>query len=209
MNNTKSQIFKRFIIYALGLMILCFGVVLNTKTNLGVAAINVIPYVFANTTNITLGTAVFILYCILIILQCLIKQKIELLVILQLPVSLLFGRMVDFINIKILNFSAGSWIEGVIMLIIAINLVAIGTTFVVEQRLVPNAPDGFVQALADKIGWSFGKTKVCFDVLFVGLAAGLSMFLARSIIGIGIGTLASMIFTGLLCAKYRQIIYRK
>ena len=209
MNNTKSQIFKRFIIYALGLMILCFGVVLNTKTNLGVAAINVIPYVFANTTNITLGTAVFILYCILIILQCLIKQKIELLVILQLPVSLLFGRMVDFINIKILNFSAGSWIEGVIMLIIAINLVAIGTTFVVEQRLVPNAPDGFVQALADKIGWIFGKTKVCFDVLFVGLAAGLSMFLARSIIGIGIGTLASMIFTGLLCAKYRQIIYRK
>ena len=209
MNNTKSQIFKRFIIYALGLMILCFGVVLNTKTNLGVAAINVIPYVFANTTNITLGTAVFILYCILIILQCLIKQKIELLVILQLPVSLLFGRMVDFINIKILNFSAGSWIEGVIMLIIAINLVAIGTTFVVEQRLVPNAPDGFVQALADKIGWIFGKTKVCFDVLFVGLAAGLSMFLAGSIIGIGIGTLASMIFTGLLCAKYRQIIYRK
>lgn len=209
MNNTKSQIFKRFLIYALGLMILCFGVVLNTKTNLGVAAINVIPYVFANTTNITLGTAVFILYCILIILQCLINQKIELLVILQLPVSLLFGRMVDFINIKILNFSAGSWIEGVIMLIIAINLVAIGTTFVVEQRLVPNAPDGFVQALADKIGWSFGKTKVCFDVLFVGLAAGLSMFLAGSIIGIGIGTLASMIFTGLLCAKYRQIIYRK
>lgn len=209
MNNTKSQIFKRFLIYALGLMILCFGVVLNTKTNLGVAAINVIPYVFANTTNITLGTAVFILYCILIILQSLIKQKIELLVILQLPVSLLFGRMVDFINIKILNFSAGSWIEGVIMLIIAINLVAIGTTFVVEQRLVPNAPDGFVQALADKIGWSFGKTKVCFDVLFVGLAAGLSMFLAGSIIGIGIGTLASMIFTGLLCAKYRQIIYRK
>lgn len=209
MNNTKGQIFKHFIIYALGLMILCFGVVLNTKTNLGVAAINVIPFVFANTTEITLGTAVFILYCILIILQCLIKQKIELLVILQLPVSLLFGQMVDFINIDVLNFTAHSWLEGIIMLIIAINLVAIGTTFVVEQRLVPNAPDGFVQALADRIGWTFGKTKVCFDVLFVGLAAVLSMLLAGTIIGIGIGTLASMIFTGLLCAKYRQIIYRK
>ncbi len=209
MSVDKKLLIKRFILYIAGLVILCFGVVLNTKTNLGVAAINVIPFVFANTTEITLGTAVFILYCILIILQCLIKQKIKPLVILQLPVSLLFGKMVDFINMDVLNFTAHSSFEGIIMLIIAINLVAFGTTLVVEQRLVPNAPDGFVQALADKVSSSFGRIKVCFDVLFVFLAAVISAILAGSIIGIGIGTLASMIFTGVLCAKYRQIIYHK
>ena len=103
MKNNKEFI-RRFCLYIIGLIILCFGVVLNTKTNLGVAAVNVIPFVLANTTSISLGTAVFVLYCILIILQCLIKKKIELLVILQLPVSLLFGRMVDFINIDIFLF---------------------------------------------------------------------------------------------------------
>lgn len=208
MKNNKEFI-RRFCLYIIGLIILCFGVVLNTKTNLGVAAVNVIPFVLANTTSISLGTAVFVLYCILIILQCLIKKKIELLVILQLPVSLLFGRMVDFINIDILKFSANSFIEGIIMLIIAINLVAIGTTFVVEQRIVPNAPDGFVQALADRINWNFGKAKVCFDVIFVAIGTIISFVLAKTIIGIGIGTVASMIFTGLLCQKYKKWIYRK
>lgn len=208
MKNNKEFI-RRFCLYIIGLIILCFGVVLNTKTNLGVAAVNVIPFVLANTTSISLGTAVFVLYCILIILQCLIKKKIELLVILQLPVSLLFGRMVDFINIDILKFSANSFIEGIIMLIIAINLVAIGTTFVVEQRIVPNAPDGFVQALADRINWNFGKTKVCFDVIFVAIGTIISFVLAKTIIGIGIGTVVSMIFTGLLCQKYKKWIYRK
>ena len=208
MKNNKEFI-RRFCLYIIGLIILCFGVVLNTKTNLGVAAVNVIPFVLANTTSISLGTAVFVLYCILIILQCLVKKKIELLVILQLPVSLLFGRMVDFINIDILKFSANSFIEGIIMLIIAINLVAIGTTFVVEQRIVPNAPDGFVQALADRINWNFGKTKVCFDVIFVAIGTIISFVLAKTIIGIGIGTVVSMIFTGLLCQKYKKWIYRK
>ncbi|WP_276661784.1 DUF6198 family protein, partial [Dielma fastidiosa] len=90
---------KRIGIYFLGLVILCLGVVLNTKTNLGVAAINGIPYVLANTTSISLGTAVLMMYCLFIAVQWLVKKRIDLLTLLQLPISYLFGRMVDVINL--------------------------------------------------------------------------------------------------------------
>lgn len=209
MADVKKDYLKRLVLYCLGLIILCFGVVLNTKTNLGVAAINVIPYVVSKTTDVTLGTAVFILYCVLIILQCIIAKKISIVTFLQLPVSLLFGKMVDFINMRILTFSASNIVVGLVMLFIAINLVAIGTTIVVEQNIIPNAPDGFVQTLGKKLNWPFGKTKICFDVTCVILATIVSYIMAKKIIGIGIGTLVSMICTGLFCGKYKKLFYHK
>ena len=139
---------KRIGIYFLGLVILCLGVVLNTKTNLGVAAINGIPYVLANTTSISLGTAVLMMYCLFIGIQWFIKKRIDLMTLLQLPISYFFGRMVDVVNLYVLQFEAGSFIEGIVMLAAAIALVALGTTLVVTMNLVPNAPDGLVQTIA-------------------------------------------------------------
>ena len=75
----KKVTAKSVLIYLSGLIILCLGVVLNTKTNLGVAAINSIPFALSRTTSLSLGTATFILYCVLIVVQCLIKRKVDIL----------------------------------------------------------------------------------------------------------------------------------
>lgn len=200
---------RQLLIYFVGLFVLCVGVVLNTKTNLGVAAINAIPFVLSKTTTISLGTGVFIVYCILIVLQCLINQKIDLLTILQLPVSLLFGRMVDFVNVYVLPFEANSFFSGCILLLFAVNIVAIGTNLVVSQNLVPNAPDGFVQCAAKRANVSFGKAKFSVDFICVFLALILSLLLSSTIIGIGFGTVVSIVFTGMLCNFYKKILQRK
>ena len=170
---------KRIGIYFLGLVILCLGVVLNTKTNLGVAAINGIPYVLANTTSISLGTAVLMMYCLFIAVQWLVKKRIDLLTLLQLPISYLFGRMVDVINLYVLQFEAGSFIEGIVMLAAAIILVALGTTLVVSMNLVPNAPDGLVQTIAGRWNQSFGKVKLIFDGCCLCIAAIISWLIDR------------------------------
>ena len=191
---------KRIGIYFLGLVILCLGVVLNTKTNLGVAAINGIPYVLANTTSISLGTAVLMMYCLFIAVQWLVKKRIDLLTLLQLPISYLFGRMVDVINLYVLQFEAGSFIEGIVMLAAAIILVALGTTLVVSMNLVPNAPDGLVQTIAGRWNQSFGKVKLIFDGCCLCIAAIISWLMLGNIIGLGFGTVCSMALTGPLCS---------
>lgn len=202
----KKVTAKSVLIYLSGLIILCLGVVLNTKTKLGVAAINSIPFALSRTTSLSLGTATFILYCVFIVVQCLIKRKVDILTVLQLPVSLLFGRMVDFVNTRVLPFEANSIVQGFIMLAVAIVLVAFGTTLVVSQNLVLNAPDGIVQTIANKINWNFGKCKVVFDLVCICVSAALSMILANHIIGIGIGTVCSMVFTGTLCSQFKKLI---
>ncbi len=191
---------KRIGIYFLGLVILCLGVVLNTKTNLGVAAINGIPYVLANTTSISLGTAVLMMYCLFIGIQWFIKKRIDLMTLLQLPISYFFGRMVDVVNLYVLQFEAGSFIEGIVMLAAAIALVALGTTLVVTMNLVPNAPDGLVQTIALRRNRSFGKVKLIFDGCCLCVAAVISWLMLGTIIGLGFGTVCSMALTGPLCS---------
>ena len=197
---------NRVLIYFLGLIILCVGVVLNTKTNLGVAAINAIPYVVSKSTSFSLGSCVFVLYLVFIAMQFLINKKVDFLTVLQLPVSLLFGRMVDIVNIHILKFEAQSIFSGLAMLIIAILLVSLGTTLVVSQNLVPNAPDGMVNALGNLFYKPFGYIKVRFDIICVGLALIVSYLMTGRIVGIGLGTLVSMLMTGNVCSFFKKLL---
>lgn len=197
---------NRVLIYFLGLIILCVGVVLNTKTNLGVAAINAIPYVVSKSTSFSLGSCVFVLYLVFIAMQFLINKKVDFLTVLQLPVSLLFGRMVDIVNIHILKFEAQSIFSGLAMLIIAILLVSLGTTLVVSQNLVPNAPDGMVNALGNLFDKPFGYIKVRFDIICVGLALIVSYLMTGRIVGIGLGTLFSMLMTGNVCSFFKKLL---
>lgn len=197
---------NRVLIYFLGLIILCVGVVLNTKTNLGVAAINAIPYVVSKSTSFSLGSCVFVLYLVFIAMQFLINKKVDFLTVLQLPVSLLFGRMVDIVNIHILKFEAQSIFSGLAMLIIAILLVSLGTTLVVSQNLVPNAPDGMVNALGNLFDKPFGYIKVRFDIICVGLALIVSYLMTGRIVGIGLGTLVSMLMTGNVCSFFKKLL---
>ena len=197
---------NRVLIYFLGLIILCVGVVLNTKTNLGVAAINAIPYVVSKSTSFSLGSCVFVLYLVFIAMQFLINKKVDFLTVLQLPVSLLFGRMVDIVNIHILKFEAQSIFSGLAMLIIAILLVSLGTTLVVSQNLVPNAPDGMVNALGNLFDKPFGYIKVRFDIICVGLALIVSYLMTGRIVVIGLGTLVSMLMTGNVCSFFKKLL---
>lgn len=201
-----AKTLNRVLIYLLGLIVLCLGVVLNTKTNLGVAAINAIPFVISRNSDLSLGNCVFVLYVVFIIIQFIINRKIDMLTILQLPVSLLFGRMVDFVNTYILKFEAQGIASGLIMLAIAIILVGLGTTLVVSQNLIPNAPDGLVNALGRKFNKTFGYIKLRFDVICVILALIVSLLMTGKITGIGLGTIISMLLTGNVCNFFKKVL---
>ena len=202
----KKITVKSLIIYFSGLVILCLGTVLNTKTNLGVAAISGVSYVLSKTTSLTLGTATFLIFCIFIIMQWLINKKIDLLTVLQLPVSLLFGRLTDFVNTRVLVFEANNLVSGFIMLAFAIVLSALGVTLMVSQNLVPNAPDGVVQAIANKLGWTFGKAKVAFDLGCISISVVIAIVMSGHIIGIGIGSLLSMLLIGNCCNVFKKVL---
>ena len=106
MNKTYQKHLLRWGTFGAGMLVFCFGVVLNTKTGLGVAAVNNVPYTISVIEGVSLGTATMMLYLVLVAAQCLLLRALPLKVLLQAPMSVLIGWIVDFFNNHILTFEA-------------------------------------------------------------------------------------------------------
>ena len=189
---------KRLGLYFLGILILGFGIVLNTKTGLGVAAINSVPFGISEMTNLSLGMATTILYIIFVGVQLLIYQKLDFKVLLQIPFSYFMGYVLDFYN-NLLNFTVTSLPVALVLL-----ATALGAYVVVTLDLIPNPADGMVKALSQVIDKEFGKTKLLFDCGMMLVTIITTYCLAGKIIGIGIGTILSAGFIGQIIVIYNR-----
>ena len=89
---TKAEIFKRYLIFTIGLFVSSLGVAIVTKADLGTSPISSIPYVLSLRYPLTLGEFTIIFSIVLIILQLIIIRKdFKTEYIFQVPVSVEFG----------------------------------------------------------------------------------------------------------------------
>lgn len=77
------------------------------------------------------------------------------------------------------------------------------------MRLVPNPEDGIVQAVAQKRGWPQGFAKNLFDSDCAATAALIGFSFSRKIIGIGLGTLLSILGVGRAVALVNHFFRKK
>lgn len=204
----RRMFLRRMVVYLAGVVILCLGVVLNTRTGLGTAAMSTIPYSIQLIEGISLGTASFAIYCIFVVLQLIMVRYFDVKILLQIPVSLLFGVLTDVFDIWVLPFRATGLVDGLVMLAFAITLTGLGVTLVVSARLVPVATDGMVQTLAQKLGWEFGKTKYLFDGTCASITIVYSLVRVGHVVGIGLGTIAAVLLTGGVCTCWGRLLKR-
>ena len=88
----------------------------------------------------------------LVAAQCLLLRALLLKVLLQAPMSVLIGWIVDFFNNHILTFEAQGVLDGILLLCCAIPITAAGVTAMVNTDLIPAAPDGTVNTLSQVLG---------------------------------------------------------
>jgi len=194
----------RFILYLAGLAILSLGVVLNTKTGLGVSPINSVPYAIAQITGYSLGTTTAVMYVICVLIQSLMMGKNwKPKVLLQIPFSILFGVYVNVFNEKI-NYMAEGIVTQILLLAVAIVLTGLGAYISVAMDIVPNAPDGLAQMMGVKMKKNFGTAKSILDIICVVLTCILCLVITGELIGIGLGTVIAALMIGQvirLCGK--------
>ena len=94
----KKELAKRYILFIISLFISALGVAITKHGELGVSPIssvaNVLSYQFP---VLTMGSWLIVWNCVLIIGQILIlRKKFELIQLLQVPLSFLFGYFTDF-----------------------------------------------------------------------------------------------------------------
>lgn len=201
----KKQWFYRILFYALGLIILSFGVTLNTKTDLGVSCIVSMPFSISSIWNLNFAWTTFAVYTVLVLIQFPIRgKKSRLTDLLQIPFALIFSVFLDLFDMTVDIGTPALWLR-YLYLAAAIVCTAVGAAMTVNAKLVPNPADGLAAAVGDAFRKDMGFGKNFIDITSVCITCIIGLVFAGKIAGVGIGTLAAMILVGRCIALFNKL----
>ena len=194
------------------MLVLALGLTLNTKADLGVSPIISVPYSISQITGYNFGDLTFVVYALFVVVQIVIhlnlkKNKKIMSDLLQLPLSLIFTRLLNIFSTYIPT--AQNLGIRFIVLTLAIICTGVGAAMSLSMQLVPNPGDGIVQSLAEGFNKSVGLTKNLFDCFNLCITLCISIFIAHQIVGVGIGTLIAVLGVGRVIALFHHIFEYK
>lgn len=200
-NRSKKEKLRRYSVFTIALFIMSFGVSLVTRSLLGTSPISSVPYVWSLHTSLTMGTYIIILNALLIAAQLLMlgkdgikANKMDLLM--QIPVSLLFGVFVD-VTMDILSFWHPTvYYLQIISCVVGCCVMGLGIALEVIADVSMNSGEYVVQIASKKFKRDFGTLKIMFDVALLLIAVGCSWIFAGRIDGVREGTVIVAILTG-------------
>lgn len=177
------------------------GVAFTKHAELGVSPISSVANVMScKYSSLSLGTWLIIWNCILIVGQILIlRKKFQLIQLLQVPLSFLFGWFTDFGMWIVSAIPVNSYPIRLIMVVVGIVILGFGISLSVIANVIMNSGEALVKAVSDTTNKEFGDVKIFFDILCVVMALILSLiFFDFTIVGTREGTIISALFTGVI-----------
>lgn len=194
-----TSVFSRILLYLVGAVLLGFGIVLCVKCQMGVSPINSVPYILTYLTPLSLGTLSILFYLVNIALQLILSERKDYIsILLQLPVSFLFGFVIDIWG-ALLPF-AENIVMQIVCLCASLFFTAFGIMLLVTAQLVPDPPTGAVQAISRASKKAMGNIKIIYDSSCVVISLLISLLGTHRIIGFGLATVVSAICVGRILA---------
>lgn len=198
---SNAELFRRYLIFGISLLVIALGISIITRSDLGTSPITSVPYVASLNTPLSLGTYFFFFTIFLIILQVImlgkkgiLERKVELLM--QFPVALVLSVFTDF----------GMWITAawmpelyyvkIVSLVIGCLVLAFGICLEVIADVTMISAEYTIQFATMRLKKDFGTIKICFDVSLVLLAALGSWLFSGRIDGVREGTIIAALITG-------------
>lgn len=205
-SSAASARFWRFFLYGVGVILLALGVTLNTRTGLGVSPITSIPYSISIVFDWNFAAVTFVVYILLVGVQLVLKGKSRSWFdLLQIPFSLVFSLLLDFFE-RIFPWTYSHLWQNLVMLAFAIVCTAVGISFTVGTKLIPNPADGFANVLGIVLGRGVGFGKNVADLCSVAITAAVGLVFAGKLVGIGLGTVLAMILVGRVITLFNHLV---
>ena len=206
---SKSEIAKRYVLFIFGLFFAAIGVAFTKHGELGVSPISSVANVLScKFRAFSLGTWLIIWNCILIVGQIVVLRKnFQLIQLLQVPLSFLFGRFTDFGMWIVAGGPTPNYFIRLVMVLTGVIILGFGISLSVTANVILNSGEAFVKAISDTSNKEFGNVKIAFDVTCVILAVVLSLiFFDFSIVGTREGTVISALLTGFVVKLFLKIV---
>lgn len=192
---------ERYTLFIISLYFAAFGVAITKHGELGVSPISSVPNVLSSRIDsLSLGAWLIIWNCILIVGQVVIlKKEFQLIQLLQIPLSFLFGIFTDF-GVWCMSYVSNDYYAvRILLVLLGIITLGFGVALSVIANVIMNSGEAFVKAISDKSGMLFGNVKIRFDVGCVMLALVASwIFFDGKIIGTRDGTILTALLTGVV-----------
>lgn len=227
----KKNFLFRGLFYAAGLLVLALGIILNTKSGLGVSPIISVSYSISTILDFNFGNMTFLLYTVFVIVEMILHtiqhQKAQVtethashpsagkalpvllgLDLLQLPLSLIFTRFMNLFSAWIPSPSNGL-LSQLLFLAAGIICTGVGAAVSLNMRIIPNPGDGIVQAIADFVGKPVGFTKNCFDLFNICITISVGLIFAHRLIGVGLGTVLAVLGVGRVIALFNHFFMKR
>lgn len=195
----KNKIVYRYLIFGIGLFLNAFGVAFITKASLGTTPIAAVPYTLSLIIpKLTFGNATIIVSMILILAQVLILRKkakfID--IVLQIPISFLFGYIIDFSMWILFGFLPESYVIKMLSLLLGCVIIAFGAYFEVVADVTMLPADGFSRAIVKVTNKEFGTIKLITDSSQAAIALLLGLVFLQKIVGVREGTIIGALLIG-------------
>ena len=191
-------------------LVMSLGVVLTVKAQMGASPIVSLPNVLSNVMGISLGTTVFIVYFLLILIEwALIRDRSRILLTLsQLPFTMLFSLFVDLIVWLLGGWTVSGPLEQWLMVIGGTAIIGLGCVLEIDANISMLADDGLVLAISQVTKVRLDKVMVIFDICFVATAFVVSYVAFHGFVGVGWGTIFAGITLGLFVRLFTKIVKR-
>ena len=194
---SKKELFKRYLVFLIGLFVNSFGIAFITKAGLGTSPISSVPYTLSLAFSLTMGEFMIIINLVLVVFQVILLGKaFKAEGLLQIPVSFLHGYFVDFSMILLGWLNPTGYILEFLSLLVGCLILGIGVymEFLADVAMLPG--ESFVRAITLRFHTEAGSTKVGVDVSMVICAVVISLAAVHKIQGVREGTVIAALLVG-------------
>ena len=195
---SPSELARRFLVFALGLVFMGFGVACLIKSSLGVSPISSLPYTFALIIpSVTVGCWTAIMNLLMIFIQPVLKKGLDKrMLVLQCGMTVVFGYFIDLSLECMAPLVLESYYAKIGMLLAGCSIMAFGTYFGIISRVTLLPMDSFLQILAERIGRRYTSVRVVSDLCMTTVAAVLCLIFVGELKAVREGTLITAFLCG-------------
>ncbi len=200
---------KRVTILVIGIFVMTFGIALSVRARIGTTPISSFPYVISIGTGISLGTVMFVVNALFIVIQYfLLRKEFTRDHLAQVGVLIVFSVFTDVSMWLTENIIPVEYWEEFGLTVLGTVVLGTGVALEMFSRTSMVPGEGVVLAIAYRTRIQFSKTKVMFDITYVLLAALTSIIWFGHLDGVREGTIFAAIFVG-ITARYVMKVLKK
>ncbi len=197
-NKHSAYLCSRCIAYFIGLFALSFGITLSVRSQLGATSAAALAQNIALLSGASLGTVLFFVKLILVLLQLVLtKRHNHIQILMQVPVNFVSSILVDLSGALLSGWTVDTLGMKLFLMLASIPVIALGAVLTIIPNFAPTTPDGFVQTLSERFHWKLSNTKNAVDIIEVSLAAILYLAIRKNSLGcVHIGTILAALLIG-------------